>query len=183
MHVLSTPPAFILSQDQTLRIFPFQALYINGYLLHPSLSPRQSPSNFTTPPASQPVPSLRPQALSVLCVNACSYHSSIVNVLSALQFITAFLQQFHCIFTTPASTPDCLRLRRFCLPLQRFCSPAFCGRNSVVYTTQPSLSNPFFGVRYYFLLPAYSNYLTHCVRTSKPITPLPKPQIRSWRNP
>ena len=164
MHVLSTPPAFILSQDQTLRIFPFQASYINRCLLHPSLSPRQSPSNFTTPPASQPVPSLRPQALSVLCVNACSYHSSIVNVLSALQLITVFLQQFHCTSTTPAPTPNCLRQRRFCLPLQRFCSPAFCGRNSVVYTLQPSLSNPFFRRSLLFpapsLLPVSYTHLT-----------------------
>lgn len=33
--------------------------------------------------------------------------------------------------------------RLFCLPLQRSRSQAFCRRNSVVYTTRPSLSNPF----------------------------------------
>lgn len=37
-----------------------------------------------------------------------------------------------------------LSQRLFCSPLQRSRSQAFCRRNSVVYTTRPSLSNPFF---------------------------------------
>ena len=135
LHVLSTPPAFVLSQDQTLMFNPYPQLHAYSRTTRQSRSLssfRQGVSlfqNLTVVDASSHLPALFVNILLVqndfLCIvfkdRSLSFASlaTTLNIISANPpFVNTFFQIYFCQLKN-AKTPAAQGFSRFCPALFR----------------------------------------------------------------